>query len=155
MDHNLTQVLLESSVKIGLLFGVMLTIVAYMTLVERRVSAWIQDRRGPNRVGPFGLLQPLADGIKLIAKEDITPKDADAMLFKLEPYVGFAASSCAYIALPFSGQAFAFTGIGVLRINSNGFRVIGDSAFNIFLFELHDATVVVGVCIVFISVYRF
>ncbi len=71
--------------------------------LERKISGRIQDRLGPTRVGgAFGWLQTLADGIKLIAKEDITPKDADAMLFKLAPYVGFAASYCAYIALPFS-----------------------------------------------------
>lgn len=71
--------------------------------MERKISGRIQDRLGPTRVGgAFGWLQTLADGIKLIAKEDITPKDADAMLFKLAPYVGFAASYCAYIALPFS-----------------------------------------------------
>ena len=71
--------------------------------MERKISGRIQDRLGPTRVGgAFGWLQTLADGIKLIAKEDITPKDADAMLFKAAPYVGFAASYCAYIALPFS-----------------------------------------------------
>ena len=71
--------------------------------LERKVSGRIQDRLGPTRVGgAFGWLQTLADGIKLIAKEDITPKDADAMLFKAAPYIGFAASYCAYIALPFS-----------------------------------------------------
>ncbi|MCA9119331.1 MAG: NADH-quinone oxidoreductase subunit NuoH [Planctomycetaceae bacterium] len=71
--------------------------------LERKVSGRIQDRLGPTRVGgAFGWLQTLADGIKLISKEDITPKDADWMLFKAAPYVGFAASYCAYIALPFS-----------------------------------------------------
>ena len=71
--------------------------------MERKVSGRIQDRLGPTRVGgAFGWLQTLADGIKLIAKEDITPRDADVMLFKLAPYISFAAGFCAYIALPFS-----------------------------------------------------
>jgi NADH-quinone oxidoreductase subunit H len=71
--------------------------------MERKISGRIQDRLGPTRVGgAFGWLQTLADGIKLIAKEDITPKDADWVLFKAAPYIGFAASYCAYIALPFA-----------------------------------------------------
>lgn len=71
--------------------------------MERKISGRIQDRLGPTRVGgAFGWLQTLADGIKLIAKEDITPAEADVMLFKLAPYISFAASFCAYIALPFS-----------------------------------------------------
>ena len=60
-------------VKIALLFFVVLTLVAYLTLAERRVSAFIQDRLGPNRVGPFGLLQPIADVGKLFFKEEFIP----------------------------------------------------------------------------------
>ena len=71
--------------------------------MERKIAGRIQDRLGPTRVGgAFGWLQTLADGIKLIAKEDVTPGEADVMLFKLAPYISFAASFCAYIALPFS-----------------------------------------------------
>ncbi|HEY2894241.1 MAG TPA: complex I subunit 1 family protein, partial [Pirellulales bacterium] len=69
--------------------------------LERKVSGRIQDRLGPTRVGgKFGWLQTLADGIKLVTKEDLMPAGADGMLFKLAPYVSFCASYAAYLALP-------------------------------------------------------
>ncbi|MGE3780914.1 MAG: NADH-quinone oxidoreductase subunit NuoH, partial [Pirellulaceae bacterium] len=71
--------------------------------LERKVAGRIQDRLGPTRVGgKFGWLQTLADGIKLLAKEDITPKDADPLLFRVAPYVSMGASFTAYVGLPFS-----------------------------------------------------
>ncbi len=60
---------------------------AYTTLYERKVLAWIQLRKGPNRAGPFGLLQPMADGIKLIFKEELTPANADKVLFFAAPII--------------------------------------------------------------------
>ncbi len=71
--------------------------------MERKIAGRIQDRLGPTRVGgAFGWLQTLADGIKLIAKEDVMPRDADGLLFKVAPYVSMGAAFTAYIALPFS-----------------------------------------------------
>ena len=91
----------------GISCALILQVVAVGALVfiwlERKVSGRIQDRLGPTRVGGrFGWLQTLADGVKLIAKEDITPGAADAFLFKIAPYVAFAASFSAYLALPFA-----------------------------------------------------
>ena len=71
--------------KLGLIFFVVLTLAAYLVFAERRILAWIQDRKGPNRVGPFGLLQPLADLVKMLTKEDVLPADADKWLFYLAP----------------------------------------------------------------------
>ncbi|HUD70444.1 MAG TPA: NADH-quinone oxidoreductase subunit NuoH [Dongiaceae bacterium] len=100
MNPLTARLLLEATIKIALLFFVNLTAVAYMTLVERRVCAWIQDRSGPNRVGPFGLLQPLADGIKFIFKEAITPPQAHKALYLLAPVIIFVPAMAAFSVIP-------------------------------------------------------
>ncbi len=79
------QFVIIALIKIAVVIGAMLTIVAYTVMAERWVCAWIQDRIGPNRVGPFGLLQPLADGIKLILKEDVLPNHVNKVLFTIGP----------------------------------------------------------------------
>jgi NADH-quinone oxidoreductase subunit H len=83
------------------LFGFIGGAAFFAIWAERKVSARIQDRLGPTRVGPFGLLQSLADGIKLISKEDHAPTGADRFLFKLAPYLAFCASFVGFLALPF------------------------------------------------------
>ena len=74
-----------SLVKIIVVINVMMGIVAYTVMLERWVCAWMQDRLGPNRVGPFGLLQPMADGVKLILKEDVLPHHVNKVLYTLGP----------------------------------------------------------------------
>jgi NADH-quinone oxidoreductase subunit H len=86
---------------------------------ERKVAGRIQSRPGPNRVGPIGLLQSLADGIKLILKEDLAPKDSDGWLFRMAPYLAFAPVFAAFLALPF-GPNFTFEP----RLNSGVFWVL-------------------------------
>jgi NADH-quinone oxidoreductase subunit H len=87
--------------KIGLVFFVILTLAAYLVFAERRILAWVQDRKGPNRVGPFGLLQPLADLIKLLTKEDFLPVAADKWLFYLAPAMAAIPAIMIFAVIPF------------------------------------------------------
>jgi NADH-quinone oxidoreductase subunit H len=91
-------------IKMIALFSVWMVGVAYMTLAERRVSAWIQDRRGPNRVGPHGLGQPLADGVKNIMKEETLPPYANKAIFFLAPILSFAPAMMAWAVIPFGAS---------------------------------------------------
>ncbi|MGQ0634744.1 MAG: NADH-quinone oxidoreductase subunit NuoH [Planctomycetaceae bacterium] len=95
------QAWLEPLVKIVLVVAASQAAVAYLVLVERKVCAYMQDRLGPNRVGPWGLLQPLADGAKFIFKEEIVPAGADRVLFLLAPVSILAAATLAFATIPF------------------------------------------------------
>ncbi len=86
------------------LLVVILTTVAYCIYFERKIAAWIQDRCGPNRVGPWGLLQPLADGLKFVFKEDVVPAHVDKPLFILAPAAMFIIGVIGFAAIPFGGQ---------------------------------------------------
>ena len=112
MDPVIARVLVEASVKIALFFGVLLTVIAYMTWGERRVSAWIQDRRGPNRVGPFGLLQPVADGIKFLFKEEITPPHVYRPVYVLAPALIFIPALVTFSVVPI-GPALTLFGLRI------------------------------------------
>jgi NADH-quinone oxidoreductase subunit H len=80
-----TGMLIEKSVLVLLLFLISLGVAAYQTYFERKLAAWIQDRVGPDRAGPFGILQPIADGVKMFLKEDFIPAKADKWLFIIGP----------------------------------------------------------------------
>lgn len=77
--------ILEKFIIVLVVFLISLGAAAYSTYFERKLAAWIQDRIGPDRAGPFGLLQPIADGVKMFMKEDFTPKNADKWLFIIGP----------------------------------------------------------------------
>ncbi|HEY5513566.1 MAG TPA: NADH-quinone oxidoreductase subunit NuoH [Geomonas sp.] len=94
--------------KIAVLFGIILTLAAYLVLAERRVLAWMQDRIGPNRVGPQGLLQPLADVIKMLTKEDLIPNAADRMLFCLAPAMAAIPAILTFAVVPLAAPAVIF-----------------------------------------------
>ncbi len=83
--------------------AVVMTLVAYSTFYERKVAGWIQDRYGPNRVGPWGLLQPVADGLKFFLKEDFVPSYADKALFILAPGISFCVALLGIAVIPWGG----------------------------------------------------
>lgn len=86
------------------IYGGIMTAVAYCIYFERKISAWMQDRVGPNRVGPLGLLQPLADGVKFLIKEDIIPAFVDKPLFVLAPAVALILGLVGFAILPWGGM---------------------------------------------------
>lgn len=94
-------VVVPALVKILVIVTVVMTGVAYATLAERRVSAFMQDRLGPNRVGPWGLLQPLADGLKFFFKEDIVPREAYKPLYLAAPLLTLIPALVTFAVIPF------------------------------------------------------
>jgi NADH-quinone oxidoreductase subunit H len=103
---------LAALVQIGLILNLVAVGALLFIWMERKVSGRIQDRLGPTRVGgKFGWLQTLADGVKLLTKEDLMPEGADKFLFKLAPYVSFCASLTAFAAIPFAGGEYPFVAL--------------------------------------------
>jgi NADH-quinone oxidoreductase subunit H len=101
MIEFLTANIIIPLIKIAVVFGALSGVVALMTLAERKVAAFIQVRLGPMRVGPHGLLQPIADGIKLMLKEDILPAKADAFIFTLAPIIALVPAFIVFCVIPF------------------------------------------------------
>jgi len=104
MPTFLTPQVITSIVVIVFILHLSLGASAYMILLERKVSAWVQDRIGPNRVGKFGLLQPLADGIKIFFKEEFTPSKADKGLFILAPILTVVPAMIGFLVIPWAGS---------------------------------------------------
>lgn len=92
-------------IKCAVLLLVVVTTFAYAMLAERKVMGWMQMRPGPNRVGPWGLLQPAVDAVKLILKEDLTPKTADPLIYRLAPFISLVTAFSVYAVIPFSEPA--------------------------------------------------
>ena len=127
---------IAAAVQCALLLVVALCSAAVFIWLERKVSARIQDRLGPTRVGGrFGWLQPPADGLKLLCKEDIIPAAADRPLFRVAPYVSFCATFCVFLALPFSsvqsadGHAISWV---ALPLNIAAFFILAVAGLEVF-----------------------
>ena len=106
---DLAFLVIVAAVKIALILFILLTGIAYTTWLERKVVAHIQARWGPYLVGPHGLLQPLADGIKFILKEDILPLEADKIIYWIAPFLGFVTAFLSIAVIPF-GESFTLFG---------------------------------------------
>ena len=102
---------LEKMILIIGIVSISLVIAMYETYAERKVAAVIQDRRGPNRAGPFGILQPLADGLKLFMKEEIIPNTSNKMLFILGPCLAMLTAMMTSAVIPW-GDRLHFTWFG-------------------------------------------
>jgi NADH-quinone oxidoreductase subunit H len=102
------EALIVMLVQTGVVFGGLLLTVAYMTWIERKVIADIQVRLGPMRVGPHGLLQPIADGIKLMFKEDLIPGQVDRVLFLMAPALSIIPAFIAFAVIPFGESTTLF-----------------------------------------------
>ena len=104
----MVDILVIPLLKIVILLNAVLVSVTYMTLLERKVIAWVQSRLGPMRVGPRGVLQPIADAIKLLLKEDITPARADKWVFTLAPMMVLVPALIVFAVIPFGPEVNLF-----------------------------------------------
>jgi NADH-quinone oxidoreductase subunit H len=99
-------------IKIGLLLFIVLTVNAYLTWFERKVVALMQSRVGPHRVGPHGLLQPAADGLKFLFKEDVTPAGVDKFVYTLAPFLALTLALASLAVIPFGPDPLPFSFFG-------------------------------------------
>ena len=121
---------LAALVHVALIINLVAVGALFFIWLERKISGRIQDRLGPTRVGgKFGWLQTLADGIKLLTKEDLMPGGADGMLFRVAPYMSFAASIAAFVAIPFAGGAYPWI---AQHLNTGVFFVVAVLGLEVF-----------------------
>jgi NADH-quinone oxidoreductase subunit H len=153
--------------------GIVITTFAYSMLFERKIMGWMQLRPGPNRVGPWGMLQPAADAVKMMFKEDLTPNTADPLIYKLAPFISLITAMGVFAVIPFAEPAgggffgsigdvnagilfvFALTSIGVYGISLAGwasgskFPLLGSvrATAQMISYELSMTMSVIGVLI--------
>src|SRR5271157_830256 len=118
--------LILALIKIVIVLLVLSGIVAYLVYMERKVLSFMQARLGPMRVGPWGLLQPVADGIKLLLKEDIIPAGADKFVFLLAPAISVMAAFTVFAVIPFAGNFY------ISDINIGLLFILGISSLGIY-----------------------
>ncbi len=118
--------LIFAAIKIVIVFTVLSGLVAYLVYLERKVLAFMQARLGPMRVGPWGLAQPIADGVKLLLKEDIIPAGADKFMFLLAPVISVVAAFTAFAVIPYGPtKNFVITDVNIGILFILGFSSLG------------------------------
>jgi NADH-quinone oxidoreductase subunit H len=167
-----------TAIKVVVVFGVLMLGIMYTTLAERKLSAYIQGRIGPNRAGPYGLLQPLADGIKFMFKEDVIPLHVDKGLYLLAPVLALTPALMLIAIVPFGNEIiiggtriplqivdidigiiylFAIASIGVYGVifggwaSNNKFSLLGGirASSQIISYEVSFFLAVVGILMVY------
>ena len=108
--------LIYKAILVGVIFAITLFVAAYSTYAERKVAAFLQDRIGPDRAGPFGILQPLADGLKFIMKEEIIPNVSNKFLFVLGPCIAMLTALMAGVVIPWGGLSQSVVKLYSLQI---------------------------------------
>jgi len=116
--------------KVTVIYGGVIGLAALTTLAERKVSAWIQFRHGPNRVGPWGILQPLADGVKFIFKEELVPDGANRWMFILAPTLAAMPAMMGIAVVPFAAESPFYGDTGPLAIARLDISVLYILAFS-------------------------
>ncbi len=99
-------------IKAAIILLVVVTTFAYSMLFERKIIGWMQLRPGPNRVGPWGMMQPAADAAKMLFKEDLTPETADPLMYRLAPFVSLVCAMGTFAIIPFSESGAGIWGMG-------------------------------------------
>src|SRR5438105_13302841 len=105
------------AIKVFIVFMVLSGVIAFLVYVERKILAFMQARLGPMRVGPWGLLQAIADPVKLMLQEDIVPAGADRGVFLIAPVIGVIAAFTAFALIPFASNfVISYLNLGILFV---------------------------------------
>lgn len=133
---NIETIIISATIKIAIIFSVVMGVVAYLPWLERKLIGHFQQRLGPYRVGPYGLLQPIADSIKLFFKEDITPNNADRLLFFAAPLLAVITALMNLAIIPFGPDlrlfGFQLGNLQIADINAGLLYIFGISSLGVY-----------------------